>query len=290
MRLATIRHNGSRTAVRMEGAEAITLPFADVRELLASGSDWHRRAEGAGGESLDSASLDYAPIVPAPEKIVCVGLNYRDHAKEAGLPLPDHPMLFAKYSRSLIGANDDIMLPFNSDMVDWEVELGVVIGREARHVTAGQARDHIAGYTIVNDVSMRDWQRRTSQFLQGKTFEASTPAGPHLVTLDEVGDPAALDLGCSVDDVTMQDSNTRQLIFSADEIVAYLSSIVTLVPGDLIATGTPHGVGAGRTPAVFLETGNVVRSWVQGLGEQRNQCSADQVPGAEAVESLEAVK
>lgn len=290
MRLATIRHNGSSTAVRVEGSEAFTLPFTDVGALLASGADWRETAQRAQGVSLDVSQLDYAPVVTTPEKIVCVGLNYRDHAKEAGLALPDHPMLFAKYSRSLIGANDDIALPFNSDAVDWEVELGVVIGRPARHIPAEQARDHIAGYTIVNDVSMRDWQRRTTQFLQGKTFESSTPAGPHLVTLDEIGDPAALELGCLVDDTAVQESNTSQLIFSVEEIIAYISSFVTLVPGDLIATGTPHGVGAGRTPPMFLEPGNVMRSWVEGLGEQRNHCVAGPAGDTGVAATLEAVK
>ena len=283
MRLATIRLNGSTTAARVEGPLAVTLPFTSVRELLESGADWQQRAEQAEGPSVETASLDFAPTVPIPEKIVCVGLNYRDHAAEAGTAIPEHPMLFAKYSRSLIGAYDPIVLPTVSDSVDWEVELGVVIGRAARDVGAVEAREAIAGYTIINDISMRDWQFRTAQFLQGKTFESSTPVGPYLVTLDEFDDPDQLDLGSSVDDVTVQSSNTRQLIFSVTDIVSYVSSFITLVPGDLIATGTPAGVGVARTPAIFLKPGNLMRCTVAGLGEQRNRCvAADDVPSLTA--------
>jgi acylpyruvate hydrolase len=290
MRLATIRLNGTTTAVRVEESQAVTLPFASVGELLESGAGWQQRAAEADGPSVETASLDFAPIVPTPEKIVCVGLNYRDHAEEAGLAIPDYPMLFAKYSRSLIGANDPIVLPAVSEAVDWEVELGVVIGREARDVGAREARDAVAGYTIVNDVSMRDWQRRTGQFLQGKTFESSTPAGPYLVTLDELEDPDQLDLSCSVDDVIMQSSNTRQLIFSVTDIVSYVSSFITLVPGDLIATGTPRGVGGARTPPIFLEPDNLVRCTVAGLGEQRNRCVAPNGASTRTADAMEVVK
>lgn len=272
MRLATVRLVDATVAVRMENANAVILPFPSVRALLRSGSDWRSRAEEHDGPKLDLAALDFAPVVPDPEKIVCVGLNYRAHAEEAGHKIPSYPVLFAKYSRSLIGANDPILLPETSDQVDWEVELGVVIGSEIRDATADEALDAIAGYTIVNDVSMRDWQFRTPQYLQGKTFESSTPVGPYLVTLDELSTPDALDLSCDVDGVSMQSSNTSDLIFSVTDIISYISSIITLVPGDLIATGTPSGVGVARKPPIFLRPGTEVSCTVAGLGTQRNPC------------------
>lgn len=290
MRVGTIRRNGTTTVVRIDGSQAVVLPFASVRELLESGPDWQQRVAGADGPTIELGSLDFAPLVPVPEKIICVGLNYRDHAAEAGHAIPEYPMLFAKYSRSLIGANDPIVMPAVSESVDWEVELGVVIGRDARDVGAQEAREAIAGYTIFNDISMRDWQFRTPQYLQGKTFEASTPVGPYLVTLDEFADPDQLDLSSAVDDVVMQSSNTRQLIFSVTDIVSYVSSFITLVPGDLIATGTPSGVGVARTPPIFLRDGNVIRCTVAGLGEQCNRCVAPSDAPERTDDALEAVK
>lgn len=274
MRLATIRLNGATTAVRVEGAKAVVLPFPSVREVLESGTDWQRRVAGVAGAVLDAAVLEFATLVPNPEKTICVGLNYRAHAEEAGIKIPNYPVLFAKYSRSLIGAGDAIVLPDSSDQVDWEVELGVVIGREVRDADAREARAAIAGYTIINDISMRDWQFRTQQFLQGKTFESSTPVGPYLVTPDELNEPDQLELSCDVDGVVMQSSNTRDLIFSVTDIISYISSIITLAPGDLIATGTPSGVGVARKPPIFLKPGNEVRCTVEGLGQQRNLCVA----------------
>ena len=274
MRLATVRLNGVTTAVRVEDTKAVVLPFPTVREVMESSVDWQERVANMEGPTVDTATLDFAPLIPNPEKTICVGLNYRAHALEAGHAIPAYPVLFAKYSRSLIGANDPIVIPESTEQVDWEVELAVVIGREIRDVSARQALDAVAGATIFNDVSMRDWQFRTPQFLQGKTFESSTPVGPYLVTLDELGDPGQLDLSCHVDGAEMQSSNTRDLIFSTAEVIAYISSIITLVPGDLIATGTPSGVGVARKPPVFLRPGSEVRCMVQGLGEQRNRCIA----------------
>lgn len=274
MRVATVRRNGTTTAVRVDDTCAVVLPYKSVHELLAVGADWQRIAQGCDGEKLDRASLDFAPLIPCPEKTICVGLNYRAHAIEAGQKIPEFPVLFAKYSRSLIGANDPIVIPATSNKVDWEVELGIVIGSEVRDIGVGEAMAAIAGYTIFNDISMRDWQFRTTQYLQGKTFEASTPVGPYLVTPDELGDPENLDLNCDVDGATMQSSNTRDLIFKVAAIVSYISSIITLAPGDLIATGTPSGVGVARKPPIFLKVGSQIRCAVVGLGEQRNLCVA----------------
>jgi acylpyruvate hydrolase len=271
MRLATARFNGGTRAVRIEGVEAIELDAADVREVLAAGAGWRDRA-AADGKTHELARLDLAPVIPAPEKILCIGLNYREHAREAGLDLPEHPQLFSKWWRALIGPRDTLVLPAESERIDWEAELAVVIGRAARRVPVEEALDYVAGYTILNDVSMRDWQRRTSQFTQGKTFEATTPLGPWLVTGDEVGDGADLAIGCSVDDEVMQDARTSDLIFSVSELVAYLSQIITLVPGDVIATGTASGVGSARKPPRFLSAGQKLTTRIEGIGELVNVC------------------
>ncbi|TDE34200.1 fumarylacetoacetate hydrolase family protein [Actinomadura sp. 6K520] len=275
MRLGTIRlDEGATAAGRLDEDRITLLPYEDVGALLASGPGWRERAEGADGRPVPASGADLAPVTPHPEKILCVGVNYRDHIAEVGAEPPEHPTIFAKYARSLIGPYDDITLPTGSDAVDWEVELGVVIGETVRDVRADRAWDAIAGYTIVNDISMRDWQFRTSQFLQGKTFEASTPVGPYLVTPDEVGHARACVLTCAVDDDVMQKSVTSELVFSAAEIISYISSFITLVPGDLIATGTPGGVGGARKPPVYLAPGQTVTSRIDGLGELVNRCVA----------------
>lgn len=273
MRLVTFRTGDGTCAGRIEGNEVVGLDFADVGALLESGPDWHQAAS-AGGEGsgfrLDEADL--APLIPAPKKIICVGLNYASHIKEMGRDVPTHPTIFAKFARSLIGARDPIVLPASSEMVDWEVELAVVIGQVVRHADEATAAAAIAGYSILNDVSVRDWQSRTTQFLQGKTFESTTPLGPALVTPDELVDPAGLEVRCEIDGELMQRGNTSDLIFGPVELVRYLSSIMTLDPGDVIATGTPAGVGAGRSPEVFLKEGQTVRTAIEGLGELVNTC------------------
>jgi acylpyruvate hydrolase len=275
MRLATIRTENGTRAGRVDGETVTLLPFADVGELLATGADWPGQA-AADGESAALDSVDLAPVVPRPEKIICVGLNYRAHAAEANLELPGFPTLFAKFSRSLIGPRDELVLPGNSDKVDWEAELAVVIGTPIRRADLEAADAAIAGYTVLNDVSMRDWQRRTTQFLQGKTFERSTPVGPYLVTGDELENPRRLHLTCTVDEQVMQDAWTDDLVFSAAEIVSYISGIITLAPGDLIATGTPSGVGGARRPPVFLQPGQIVRTKIDEVGELVNRCVAEQ--------------
>jgi acylpyruvate hydrolase len=213
--------------------------------------------------------------VPRPGKIICVGLNYRAHILETGREPPQYPTLFAKFAETLTGPRDELVLPSVSEKVDWEVELGVIIGRPVYRATPAEAAAAIAGYTVVNDVSMRDWQRRTLQWLQGKAFERSTPAGPYLVTPDEVGNAADLEVRCEVDGTIMQQSRTSDLVFSPADIVAYASQVITLKPGDLFATGTPGGVGNARKPPVYLQPGNVMRTWIEGLGECVNQCIAE---------------
>lgn len=286
MRFATIRTPDGHRAARIDADDITLLPFQDVGELVASGSDWAERASGD-GPGLALSAVDFAPLTPNPEKIVCVGLNYADHAAEADLELPAYPTIFAKYGRSLLGPNDDLVLPTVSDSVDWEVELGVVIGSPVRHASEEEALAAVAGYTIVNDVSMRDWQLRTSQYLAGKTFERSTPVGPFLVTPDEVDHARDLSMRLAVDGEVMQSSSTAQLVHSVEKIISYLSSIITLVPGDLIATGTPSGVGALRTPPRYLSAGSVVECSIEGLGAQTTRCVAHE-PAREG--SLSAVR
>jgi acylpyruvate hydrolase len=277
VRLSTIRTNDHGTvAVRHEGDELVLLPHADVAALLASGEDWARRAAESDGRRVAAAEVSYAPVVPHPNKIVCLGLNYATHIKEMGRPTPTHPTLFAKYDGALVGAHDDIHMPAVSDDLDWEAELCAVIGRPTRQVGEKEALDAVAGYTILNDVTVRDWQHRTREFLSGKTFEATTPVGPALVTSDELPPGASgLDIGCSVDGHAMQESNTADLLFDVAHIVSYVSTIVTLLPGDLIATGTPGGVGAGRDPKVFLRPGQRLVTRIEGIGEMSNRVVKD---------------
>ncbi len=272
MRLATIRVGGATRAVRVDGDTAVETGHDSVGALLGD-PDWRAVAEAASGAEHDAAALDFATLIPNPSMTICVGLNYLDHIAETGRERPEYPTLFAKYPRSLIGAFDPIQMPRDDESikVDWEAELGVVIGTEVRRASEGQAMAAIAGYTVVNDVSVRDWQYRSTQFLQGKMWEGTTPVGPYLVTSEE-GQPAAFPIQCIVDGELMQDSNTAELCFGTVELVRYISTVITLSPGDLIVTGTPAGVGHARTPPVFLTRGQTVVTRIEGVGECRNVC------------------
>lgn len=273
MRLATIRTGAGQTrAVRLDGGSAVELGFDDVGAVLAAGVDAARLPAGAKHAVHD---VDFAPLVLRPGKIVCLGLNYRAHILETGRDLPAYPTLFAKYADALVGACDDIELPPEVERPDWEVELAFVIRRTVRRARGDEAVDAIAGYTICNDVSMRDWQYRTLQWLQGKTWERSTPLGPYLVSADEVDGARDLGLRCEVDGRVMQDARTSDLLFTPADIVEYLSTIVTLCPGDVVSTGTPGGIGDARDPKVSLRPGQVVRCTIEGLGEQLNRCVAE---------------
>jgi 2-keto-4-pentenoate hydratase/2-oxohepta-3-ene-1,7-dioic acid hydratase in catechol pathway len=203
-------------------------------------------------------------------KLVCVGLNYVDHAKEGGMQIPTEPVLFMKAITSINGPNDDVMLPKGAEKGDWEVELGIVIGTKAQYVGVPEALRHVAGYCIVNDVSERNYQlERGGNWSKGKSADTFCPMGPWLVTADEVPDPQALDLFCEVSGQRMQNGSTKNMIFSCAQIVSYISHFVTLMPGDVIPTGTPAGVGFGMKPPRFLKPGDVMRLGVTGLGEQR---------------------
>lgn len=216
-----------------------------------------------------------API-PRPGKIICIGLNYKAHAVEAGMPIPDEPVVFLKASSALSGPYDPVILPTGSSKCDWEVELGVVIGRTAKRISPSAASDHILGYCIVNDVSERAFQlERGGQWTKGKSADTFCPVGPYLVTQDEIADPQALQLRCAVSGKTVQDSNTSDMIFSVAEAISYLSSFMTLEPGDLVCTGTPQGVGHGSKPPIYLKDGDLMALSIDGLGEQRTPVLAE---------------
>ena len=274
MELVTIRLDGQTRAGRVDGEEVAVLAPPSVREVLVDPDGLAAAASAPGERRVPLADADLAPVIPDPSKIVCVGANYRDHIEEMGRQPPSHPTYFAKFARSLTGPNDDLVLPppdLSTD-IDWEGELAVIIGRPARDVTRERAIDHIAGFAILNDISVRDWQRRTSQFLAGKAHEALTPLGPALVTTDQIGDGSGLALTTTVNGEVKQESSTSQLVFDALDVVADLSRILTLDPGDVIATGTPGGVGVARTPPEFLRPGDEVAVTIEGLGQLVNRC------------------
>jgi len=208
-------------------------------------------------------------------KFVAIGLNYSDHAAEAGLPIPSEPVVFMKVTTCINGPNDDIVQPKGSTKLDWEVELGVVIGTKAQYVPEDKALEYVAGYTIVNDVSERSFQMATSQWDKGKGFDTAGPIGPWLVTTDEITNPQTLDMWLDVNSERMQTGNTRTMIFSVAKIISHVSQYMTLLPGDIITTGTPPGVGLGKKPEpMFLQIGDIVTLGIQGLGEQRQRVVA----------------
>jgi 2,4-didehydro-3-deoxy-L-rhamnonate hydrolase len=205
-------------------------------------------------------------------KFVAIGLNYSDHAKEAGMAIPTEPIVFMKATTCISGPNDDVIQPKNSTKLDWEIELGVVIGSQARYVEEADALNHVAGYCIVNDVSERAFQLATTQWDKGKGFDTSGPIGPWLVTTDEIRDPQSLDMLLEVNGKKMQSGNTRTMVFDVAKIISHVSHYMTLLPGDIIATGTPPGVGLGMKPTpIFLKPGDVMRLTIEGLGEQKQK-------------------
>lgn len=265
MKYATLRLQEGTRAARADGDEWVLLEAPDVGALLNGAP-----AEPT-GRTVAMDAADLAPVIPSPGKIVCIGHNYAKHVREMGREFPEFPTVFAKYADSLIGARDQIVLPRESDSVDWEAELAVVIGHVARRVDPSDALEYVAGYTVLNDISMRDWQRRTTQWLQGKTFEGSTPLGPMLVTPE--GLPPAcqgLTISCKVDGVEVQRDIIGDFIFEIPKIISYLSTFMTLRPGDVIATGTPDGVGVGRSPQMFLQDGQRLTTTIEGIGSLVN--------------------
>jgi 2-keto-4-pentenoate hydratase/2-oxohepta-3-ene-1,7-dioic acid hydratase in catechol pathway len=253
-----------------------TTDWISNRSIIQIALDDQARLENAARGLAESKSVVAAmdamrlgPPIPAPDKIICLGLNYRSHAEEAGFKVPTVPILFAKYRNALTGPTSPIMLPSVSNEIDYEGELAVVIGKPCKDVTAAEALSMVAGYMAFDDVSARDVQMRTSQWLSGKTLDTFAPCGPALV-VNEIRDPQTLNLATRVNGQTLQQSNTRMMIFSVAESVAYISRLMTLQPGDIIATGTPEGVGFKRNPPIFLHHGDVVEVEIEGIGCLRN--------------------
>ncbi|WP_252975786.1 fumarylacetoacetate hydrolase family protein [Janibacter melonis] len=275
MRLATIRTAGGTRAVRREGDTPVETGPAAVGALLAN-PGW-RTAALADGPTPPVDGADFATLVTTPSKVVCVGLNYTNHIVEMGHDLPTHPTLFAKFADALVGAHDDIPLPPETEALDWEVELGVVVGQRVRRAKGESAEAAIAGFTVVDDISCRDWQMRTGEWLQGKTWDSSTPVGPYLVTPDELpgGVRPELEVSLHVDGVLRQRDSTADLLFDPVALVEHISTVVRLNPGDIIATGTPGGVGHGMTPPTYLAQGQVVVAEVEGIGALTNRVVAD---------------
>ena len=271
MRFATLHTPDGPTAALFRDGQYVELPGQTVRSLLQRGS-FAGLVEGK-RHAADSVRL--LPPIPDAPKVLCIGLNYRDHALETGAAIPREPVVFNKFPTALIGHGEAIVLPPVSHKVDYEAELVLVIGQGGRNIPRQQAMAHVAGCMVGHDVSARDWQRKDGdQWLLGKTFDTFAPTGPHLVTLDEVGDPHDLRIQLRINGQTMQDSRTNQLIFHAEELIEYISKVVTLQVGDLIFTGTPPGVGAARKPPVWLKPGDIVEVEIEKLGVLRNPVEA----------------
>ena len=222
------------------------------------------------GASHDLADVTLLAPIPRPPKCICVGLNYRDHARETGNAIPTVPTIFNKFTNVVIGPGAPIVLPKVSTRPDYEAEFAFVMGTGGRNIPASNALNHVFGYTIVNDVTARDYQMATSQWLMGKTFDTFAPMGPWIVTRDEIADPHALDISLEIGSEILQRSNTRELVFGVPALIEYISSVVTLEPGDIVATGTPAGVGFARKPPRYLRAGDEVVIRIQGIGELRN--------------------
>lgn len=216
-----------------------------------------------------SSDERFGPCIKRPSKIICVGLNYAKHAAETNAPVPAEPILFYKATTAIVGPNDNVVIPKRSEKTDWEVELAIIIGKKASYVELDQAMEYVAGYTVHNDYSERAWQlERGGQWMKGKSADTYAPLGPYLVTKDEVADPNALHLWLDLNGQRLQDSNTDDMIFNVPTLVSYISQFMTLLPGDVISTGTPAGVGMGLKPQQFLKPGDVVKLGIEGLGEQ----------------------
>jgi 2-keto-4-pentenoate hydratase/2-oxohepta-3-ene-1,7-dioic acid hydratase in catechol pathway len=257
-----------------------TIGYSTLLQFIEAGPDALAKAAAFADQSPASARHKLGDIrlrapIPRPRKLICVGLNYLDHAKETGAQIPTVPTIFNKFATAVIGPGDNIVLPRVSKAPDYEAEFAFVIGRGGRHIAADDWRDRVFGYTIVNDVSARDYQRATSQWLMGKTFDTFAPMGPWIVTADEIPDPHNLDIQIEINGETLQDSNTRELIFKVPDLIVFLSSVFTLEPGDIVSTGTPAGVGFARKPPRYLRPGDDVIVKIPPIGELRNPVVAE---------------
>lgn len=265
-----------RPGLMLEDGTRVAAPaeFGDYDEAFFGNGGLDRLREwagdGASGAEKIGEEVRLGAPIARPSKIVCIGLNYSDHAAESGLPVPDEPVLFFKSTTAYCGPHDDLVIPAGSKQTDWEVELGLVVGRVARSVTMDEATDCLAGYVLHNDYSEREWQlERGGQWVKGKSADTFAPMGPWLATTDEIADAGNLDLWLKVNGETKQSGSTKNLIFGVAQVVSYVSRFMTLLPGDVISTGTPAGVGLGFSPPQYLKAGDVVELGITGLGEQR---------------------
>ncbi len=286
MRLVTFTHQGQRRLGARSGDSIIDLSTADpsipstMKEFLEAGDNAISRAQAVidkGDHAISATDVTVHAPIDNPEKIICIGLNYADHAAESSMPIPDEPIVFSKYASSIIGPDENIVAPSASSQVDYEVELVVVIGKRGRNISEEDALNHVAGYMVGHDVSARDYQleKPGAQWMMGKTFDTFAPIGPDLVTTEDVPDPHNLGIRCILNGETVQESNTSQLIFDVPKLIAYLTHVFTLAPGDLIFTGTPHGVGMGREPQLWLKHGDRVICEIDGLGRLENPVVSD---------------
>jgi acylpyruvate hydrolase len=274
MRFASVLHDGQPHAVAIENETAI--PLTDIAELgVETPSEVLRDAPLARGAAFAPSDATVRPLIPRPSKVICVGLNYRAHVEETNRDLPEYPVLFAKFATSLTGAYDAIACPPESEAIDYGGELAVIIGRPTRRIALEDALDAVAGYTVANDVTMRDYQYRTPQWLQGKAWDGSTPLGPALVTPDEAPDPNALSLRTLVNDEVVQQASTDLMIFPVPTLISVISEFTTLLPGDVILTGTPAGVGFRREPPLLMSDGDVAVVEIDGIGRTENRFAAD---------------
>lgn len=268
MRLATLRIPNTTVAARLDSDSTATIitGFQDLSELLTH-PDWRQTALNADGGTVDLGTADYAPVLPRPGKIFCVGLNYATHIKEMGRDLPEYPTLFVKFAEALTGPFDDVVVPvYAGGQLDWEAELAVIIGKTGYQVAEADADAYIAGYSAINDYTMRDYQYRTLQWDQGKNFEKTSGFGPVMVTDYALGGR----IETRLDGVLMQSASTDDLVFTPAKLVEYVSHIITLGPGDVIITGTTGGVGHARKPPVYIQNGQVVEVTIEGIGTVRN--------------------
>ncbi len=279
MKLVRFRRNGQSSLGVLTADEASVLDLTEVSPsgdsmtaALAVGPEFLSGAErlARSGQPIPLREVVLLQPISDPPKILCIGQNYRDHCEEQNQPLPTSPILFAKYSNTLTDPGGVIKLPGVSEQIDYEAEMAVVIGRTCKNVAATDALSFVAGFMCANDVTARDIQKGDKQWVRGKSIDTFFPTGPWLVTLDEVEDPHALDIWCKVNGTVMQTSNTRNLVFNVNQIIAHLSQTITLQPGDIISTGTPGGVGVYRTPPLFLRSGDVVQVGIQKLGVLTN--------------------
>lgn len=271
MKLASFEKDGNSTYGVLDGGtlhepnEAIRARYPSLRDLIAAGKLSDLESD-RGSTSFDVSDVRFLPLIPNPDKILCVGVNYRPHIEEMGRDVPDYPVVFVRFAGSQTGHGQTLIKPSASEKYDFEGELAVVIGQRARHVTRAEAMDCIAGYTCFMDGSVRDWQGHTPQFTPGKNFDRSGSMGPSLVTLDEIPEPADLTLTTRVNGDVMQEGRVADLLFDIPTLIEYCSTFTELLPGDVIATGTPGGVGAARTPPVWLQQGDLVEVEIPGIG------------------------